>query len=63
MYVLIRAFRAVDDPKTNDAYVEGHQAVLAAHSIKNLDSADSKWTRNPGVFAIVAEHLPSGKLV
>lgn len=55
--VRLRAFRAIDEPDTCAAFVEGHANVLSSIGIKKVTSSKNEWTTNPAVFVIVVESL------
>jgi len=55
--VRIRAFRAIDEPKTCEMFVEGHTAVLSGIGVKKVTSSKNEWAVNPAVFVIVVESM------
>ncbi|WP_214073821.1 hypothetical protein [Mucilaginibacter sp. dw_454] len=60
--VRLRAFRAIDEPKTCALFVEGHANVLSSIGIKKVTSSQNGWTTNPAVFVIIVESM-DGKRV
>lgn len=60
--VRLRAFRAVDDPKTCELFIEGHTHVLTSIGVTKVTSSKHEWTTNPGAFVMVVESL-DGKRV
>lgn len=51
--LIIKAFRAVDNPELAKKYVEGHNEVLQIYGITEITSAKDDWYNNPATFAIV----------
>lgn len=60
--VRLRAFRAIDEPKTCALFVEGHTNVLENIGVKKVTSNKSEWTLDPGVFVIVVESLDGARV-
>jgi hypothetical protein len=60
--VRLRAFRAIDDPKTCALFVEGHAQVLTSIGVTKVTSSKNEWTSNPAAFVMVVESLDGGKL-
>ncbi len=60
--VKIRAFRAMDDVRSSEKFVEGHQKVLAAHGVKKVTSLNLEWISNPAVFVINVESADGKKV-
>ncbi|WP_270090166.1 hypothetical protein [Sphingobacterium sp. SYP-B4668] len=55
--VRLRAFRAVDDPKTCERFIEGHAHVLTAIGVKKVTSSRNDWMYNPAAFVLIVESL------
>lgn len=55
--VRLRAFRAVEDPKTCELFIEGHSNVLTAIGVKKVTSSKDEWMFNPGAFVLIVESL------
>lgn len=55
--VRLRAFRAIDDPKTCERFIEGHAHVLTAIGIKKVTSSKNDWMYNPAAFVLIVESL------
>ena len=60
--VRIRAFRAVDDPKSSEQFIDGHRRVLEIHGVKKVTSANHDWMYNPAVFVIIVENQDGTKV-
>ena len=55
--VRLRAFRAIDDPKTCEKFIEGHEHVLTAIGVKKVTSSKNDWVYNPAAFVLIVESL------
>ncbi|MCC8409304.1 hypothetical protein LJ707_10195 [Mucilaginibacter sp. UR6-1] len=55
--VRLRAFRAIDDPETCEAFIEGHTHVLTSIGVTKVTSSRHEWTENPDAFVMVVESL------
>lgn len=55
--VRLRAFRALDDPKACELFIEGHANVLTAIGVKKVTSSKNDWMFNPGAFVLIVESL------
>lgn len=55
--VRLRAFRALDDPRTCELFIEGHANVLTAIGVKKVTSSKDEWMFNPGAFVLIVESL------
>ncbi len=53
--VVLRAFRATEDPDTCHRFIDGHERVLSSIGIKKVTSAKEDWMYNPAAFVIVVE--------
>lgn len=60
--VRLRAFRAIDDPKTCERFIEGHAHVLTAIGVKKVTSSKNDWMYNPASFVLIVESLDSEKV-
>jgi len=61
--ILIRAFRAIDEPKACEEYVAGHKMVLKDYGVSNVTSGIPAWLNNPFVYIVVAEYSDTHKIV
>lgn len=59
--IRIRAFRAIDDSKACDAYVNEHMEILKVFGITKITTANNSWTKNPNVYVILAEDYKTGQ--
>lgn len=55
--VRLRAFRALDDPRACELFIEGHENVLTAIGVKKVTSSKNDWMFNPGAFVLIVESL------
>lgn len=55
--VRLRAFRAIDDPKTCERFIEGHAHVLTAIGVQKVTSSKNDWMYNPAAFVLIVESL------
>lgn len=55
--VRLRAFRAIDDPRTCELFIEGHANVLSAIGVKKVTSSKNEWMFNPAAFVLIVESL------
>jgi len=60
--VRLRAFRAIDDPKTCERFIEGHAHVLTVIGVKKVTSSKNDWMYNPAVFVLIVESLNGEKV-
>ncbi|HVX50399.1 MAG TPA: hypothetical protein VHB48_09580 [Chitinophagaceae bacterium] len=60
--VVIRAFRATDDPETCKRFIDGHKKVLENHGIHKVTSSTDEWMYNKAVFVVVVESPNGDKL-
>src|ERR1700726_3168565 len=60
--VRLRAFRAIDDPKTCALFVKGHTHVLTSIGVTKVTSSKNEWTKNPDAFVMVVESLDGKKV-
>ena len=60
--VRLRAFRAVDDPKTCELFVEGHTHVLTSIGVTKVTSSKNEWTNNPAAFVLVVESMDGKRI-
>ena len=61
--ISIRVVRAVQDPNTANAYIDGHRKVLESYGVTKVTSASVDWTNDPHTYLIVAESVESGKVL
>ncbi len=60
--VRLRAFRAIDDPRTCELFIEGHAHVLTAIGVKKVTSSKNDWMYNPAAFVLIVESLDGEKV-
>lgn len=60
--VRLRAFRAIDDPKTCELFVEGHANVLTSIGVTKVTSSKNEWVNNPAAFVLIVESLDKSKV-
>lgn len=61
--ISIRVVRAVQDPDTANAYIDGHRKVLESYGVTKVTSANVEWRDDPQTYLIVAESPESGKVL
>lgn len=52
--ITIRAFRAVDEPVTCRAFLQGHAKVLEDFGIQNVTTNNPLWCSDPDTYVLVA---------
>jgi hypothetical protein len=55
--VRLRAFRAIDDPRSCELFVEGHRRVLTSIGVDKVTSSNNDWINNPAAFVMIVESL------
>ena len=60
--VRLRAFRAVDDPKACELFIEGHEQVLTNIGVTKVTSSKNEWMTNPSTFVLIVESLDKEKV-
>ena len=61
--VLIRAFRAINDPESAQKFIDGHARVLEMHGVTKVTSSNNAWAENPNVFVINVESLDGERVL
>ncbi|MBS7567011.1 hypothetical protein KHS38_21585 [Mucilaginibacter sp. Bleaf8] len=56
-HLRLRAFRAIDEPRTCELFIEGHTNVLTSIGVTKVTSSRHEWQYNPAAFVIVVESL------
>jgi hypothetical protein len=52
--VVVKAFRALDEPELCRKFIEGHAEVLSRHNFGHISSANPAWMFNPDVYVLLA---------
>ncbi|MBK6832412.1 MAG: hypothetical protein IPG92_17495 [Flavobacteriales bacterium] len=60
--ILIRAFRAVDEPESCQRFAAEHARVLADLGVDSVVVPDDSWARDPNTTVFVAEHRTLGMI-
>ncbi|RKD14416.1 hypothetical protein BCY91_08040 [Pelobium manganitolerans] len=60
--VRLRAFRAIDDPKTCELFIEGHTQVLTNIGVTKVTSSKNDWMYNPAAFVLVVESIEGDRV-
>lgn len=60
--VRLRAFRAIDEPRTCELFVNGHEHVLKSIGVTKVTSSKNAWITNPGAFVLIVESLDRDKV-
>lgn len=55
--VRLRAFRAIDDLKSCELFMEGHKKVLTSIGVEKVTSSNNEWVNNPAAFVMIVESL------
>lgn len=53
----MRAFRAIDDPRSCELFIEGHRRVLTSIGVEKVTSSNNEWMNNPAAFVMIVESL------
>lgn len=61
--VVIKAFRAVDDPYNCERYIMGHERVLSSHGVEKVTSSNHEWKNNPNAYVIIVESEEGDKVL
>jgi len=61
--ILVRAFRAVDDPAACLQFLKGHASVLERFKIAHITSNNIAWTENECTIVFTMESLDTGELL
>lgn len=59
----MRAFRAIDEPKTCERFIKGHVQVLTDFGIENITTNTQTWMQNPDVYVVIAERAHNDEMV
>jgi hypothetical protein len=51
--VIIKAFRAIDEPDLCQKFIEGHERVLLSIGVTKVTSSSYEWTQNPAAFVVL----------
>ena len=62
-HILVRAFRAVDDPAACLQFLKGHASVLERFKIAHITSNNTAWTENESTIVFTIESLDTGELL
>lgn len=60
--VVVKAFRAIDNPDICEKYVEGHVRVLKIYGITMITSANVEWFTDPYTYVILVESEDEQKI-
>lgn len=60
--IRIRAFRATDDPKACQKFIDGHRKVLSIYGIENITTNTNDWVNMTNIFVIVVESMDGEKM-
>lgn len=59
----IFVFRAIDNPKLCDDYINGHVKVLTDYGIENVTTNNNDWKYNPNIYCTVTIDKTNGEMV
>lgn len=54
--IIIRAFRAIDEPETCQRYLDGHRKVLEEFNIENISTNTPRWMHHPNTYCVIGEY-------
>jgi hypothetical protein len=54
--ILIRAFKAIDEPQTCEAFLAGHRKVLEEFNLSNISTNTPAWISHEGTYVVIAEY-------
>jgi hypothetical protein len=54
--IYIRAFKAINEPKTCALFLEGHRKVLEEFNLSNISTNTPKWINHEGTIVVIAEY-------
>lgn len=58
----IIAFRALDNPKLSEEFLDGHVKVLIDYGVTMITSNKATWPEDPNVYCVVALSKSDGKM-
>jgi hypothetical protein len=61
--VILRAFRAIDDPESCHKFIDGHERVLSSIGIKKISSSKEDWMFNPAAYVLVVEDIETREVL
>lgn len=61
--IKIRAFRAINEYNTCQAYLKGHMQVLVDYNVMQITSYNQSWVTNPAVYVLIAELEATGEMI
>lgn len=53
--LILRAFKAVDDPESCRKFLKGHGDILSSIGVNKVTSNQETWVSNPGTYVLVVE--------
>ena len=59
----VNFFQAINDQKSCNKFLNGHQKVLQKHGISNITTNNSNWFSNPSVYAVTIEKQETNEIV
>lgn len=59
--IKIRAFRAIDDKNSCQAYINGHRKLLISYGVAEVVAPNYDWAKDPGAYVIIVENIETGK--
>jgi hypothetical protein len=54
--ITVRAFRAVDELKTCERFLDGHRKVLEEFNLENVTTNVEDWMYHKGTYVVIAEY-------
>ncbi len=62
MQAVFRVFRATDDQRGCDRYIEGHHTMLEAYGVTKVTSANVDWRSDPNTYLVAVESPDSERV-
>jgi hypothetical protein len=57
------AFRAIDEPRLCEQFIEGHANVLKDYGVTKVTSSNNEWKYNPYVYVVTVHEDSTGEVV
>jgi hypothetical protein len=54
--IIIRAYRAIDEPETCAEFLLGHRRVLEEFNLENISTNTPKWISHENTYVVIAEY-------
>lgn len=61
--LVLRAFKAVEEPDSCAKFLKGHSEILTNIGVNKVTSSEASWVKNPGTYVIVVEDPETGEVM